>query len=78
MATATVKGSTMKIAFEENGIRKEREATAEEIAYLEAAQAEAAEAKAAELAEVAAQAEAKAEILDRLGITAEEAALLLA
>jgi len=51
--------------------------TAEEIAEREAMAAEYAEQKAAEDAEKDAKAEAKAELLDRLGITAEEAALLL-
>jgi len=68
----------MIIAYEENGVSKERKATAQEITYLKAAQAEAAEAKEAELAELDAQAQAKAAVLDRLGITAEEAKLLLA
>lgn len=52
----------------------EREATPEEIAQLEAAQAEAAEA----ITAAALKAEAKAGLLARLGITAEEAELLLA
>jgi hypothetical protein len=67
----------MIIAYEEDGISKEREATAEEIAYIEEAQVEAQVSKKAELAELAAKAKAKAEVLDRLGITADEAALLL-
>ena len=67
----------MIIAYEEDGISKEREATAEEIAYIEAAQADAQVSKKAELAELASKAKAKAEVLDRLGITADEAALLI-
>jgi hypothetical protein len=51
--------------------------TAEEIAEREAMAAEYAEQKAQEEADKAAKAEAKAELLDRLGITAEEAQLLL-
>jgi hypothetical protein len=51
--------------------------TAEEIAEREAMAAEYAAQKAQEEADKAAKAEAKAELLDRLGITAEEAKLLL-
>jgi uncharacterized membrane protein YqiK len=51
-----------------------RDATAEEIAEIEAVKAEA---KAKEL-EAEAKAEAKAALLDRLGITEDEAKLLLA
>lgn len=50
-----------------------REATAEEAAILDAQRAEAA----AREAEVAAKAAAREALLDRLGITAEEAQLLL-
>ena len=61
----------------ETGEQTEVELTAEEIAQREAdAKAYEAEQKAKE-AEVAAKAQAKAELLDRLGITAEEAALLV-
>jgi hypothetical protein len=61
----------------ETGEQTEVELTAEEIAQREAdAKAYEAELKAKE-AEAAAKAEAKAELLDKLGITAEEAALLL-
>jgi len=61
----------------ETGEQTEVELTAEEIAQREAdAKAYEAELKAKE-AEEAAKAEAKAELLDKLGITAEEAALLL-
>lgn len=51
--------------------------TAEEIAELEAAAAKAAEERAAAEAEAAAKAAAKAELLARLGITEDEAKLLL-
>ena len=61
----------------ETGEQTEVELTAEEIAQREAdARAYEAELKAKE-AEAAAKAEAKAELLAKLGITAEEAALLL-
>ena len=61
----------------ETGEQTEVELTAEEIAQREAdAKAYEAELKAKE-AEASAKAEAKAELLDKLGITAEEAALLL-
>jgi hypothetical protein len=51
--------------------------TAEEIAEREAMAAEYAAQKAQEEADKAAKAEAKAELLEKLGITAEEAQLLL-
>jgi hypothetical protein len=51
--------------------------TEAEIAEREAMAAEYAEQKAQEETDKAAKAEAKAELLDRLGITAEEAQLLL-
>lgn len=61
----------------ETGEQTEVELTAEEIAQREAdAKAYEAELKAKE-AEATAKAEAKAELLNKLGITAEEAALLL-
>jgi hypothetical protein len=61
----------------ETGEQTEVELTAEEIAQREA-DAKAYEAdKKAKDAEAAAKAEAKAELLTKLGITAEEAALLL-
>jgi len=61
----------------ETGEQTEVELTAEEIAQREAdAKAYEADKKAKE-AEAAAKAEAKAELLDKLGITTEEAALLL-
>lgn len=72
------KGEAMIIAYFENGESKQREATAEEVAYIEAAQAEAAATKEAQAKEEAAQAAAKAALLDRLGLTADEAKLLLA
>jgi hypothetical protein len=56
----------------------EVELTDEEIAQLEADRAKAEAEQAAKEAADAAKAEAKAELLDRLGITAEEAKLLLA
>lgn len=52
--------------------------TAEEIAVVEAEQAKAAAEQAERDAEAKAKADAKAELLAKLGITAEEAALLLA
>jgi hypothetical protein len=55
----------------------EVELTDEEIAQLEADRAKAEADKAVKKAEDVAKAEAKAELLDRLGITAEEAKLLL-
>jgi hypothetical protein len=60
------------------GISTEREMTAEEVANMEAMQA--AQAAAAHEAEVeaAAKAEAKAALLAKLGITEDEAKLLLA
>jgi hypothetical protein len=61
----------------ETGEQTEVELTAEEIAQREAdAKAYEAEQKAKEAAD-GAKAEAKAELLDRLGLTAEEAALLV-
>ena len=56
----------------------ERPLTADEIAANEAAAAQAEADRLAAEAEAEAKAAAKAELLDRLGITAEEAALLLA
>ncbi len=55
----------------------EVELTDEEVAQLEADRAKAEADKAKADAEAAAKAAAKAELLDRLGITAEEAQLLL-
>ena len=69
----------MKIT-EINGITDsiiEREATSEEAALIEKEQDERAEAKAAEEAAEAQRAIDKADLLDRLGITADEAKLLL-
>jgi hypothetical protein len=69
----------MKIA-EINGITDsiiERDATPEEVALIEEEQNERAEAKAVEEAAEAERASAKAALLDRLGITADEAKLLL-
>ncbi len=62
----------------ETGEVQEVELTAEEIAQREADAKAFAEAKAKEEAELAAKAAAKAELLDRLGITEDEAKLLLA
>ena len=59
------------------GITTEVELTAEEIAEREAMAAEYAAQKAQEELDKATKAEAKAELLDRLGITEEEARLLL-
>jgi leucyl aminopeptidase (aminopeptidase T) len=55
----------------------EVELTDEEIAQLEADRAKAEADRATKEAEAAVRAEAKAELLAKLGITAEEAALLL-
>lgn len=62
----------------ETGEVQEVELTAEEIAQREADAKAFAEAKAKEEADAAAKAAAKAELLDRLGITEDEAKLLLA
>lgn len=65
----------MIIAYEENGISKEREATPEEVAYIESAQAEAQAAKAIEEAEAAAKEalrQSRREKLLALGLTEEE------
>jgi hypothetical protein len=59
------------------GVATEVELTDEEIAQREADAAKAAADKVAKDAADAAKAEAKAELLDRLGLTAEEAALLV-
>ena len=59
------------------GITTEVELTAEEIAQREADAKAYAEAKAKEEAEKAAKEAARAEILEKLGLTAEEAAVLL-
>jgi hypothetical protein len=67
----------MIIAYYENGESKHREATAEETAYLEATQAEALTKKQAQDDADLAQANAKAALLERLGITSDEAKLLL-
>lgn len=55
----------------------ERDATPEEIEAIEKEQKAYADAKAAEEAAQAKAAKAKADLLDRLGITEEEASLLL-
>ena len=59
------------------GVTTEVELTAEEITEREAMAAEYAVQKAQEEADKAAKAKAKAELLDRLGISEEEAQLLL-
>jgi hypothetical protein len=59
------------------GVTTEVELTAEEIAQREADAVKAEADKVAKEAEAAAKAQAKAELLDRLGLTAEEAALLV-
>ena len=59
------------------GAVEEVELTAEEIAQREADAKAYAEAKAKEEAEKAAKEAARAEILEKLGLTAEEAAVLL-
>lgn len=59
------------------GAVEEVELTAEEIAQREADAKAFAEAKAKEEAEKAAKEAARAEILEKLGLTAEEAAVLL-
>jgi hypothetical protein len=61
----------------ETGEQIEVELTAEEIAQREADAKEYEADKKAKEAEAAAKAQAKAELLDRLGLTAEEAALLV-
>ena len=62
----------------ETGEVVERPLTADEIAANEAAAAQAEADRLAAEAEAEAKAQAKAELLAKLGITAEEAALLLA
>ena len=61
----------------ETGEQTEVELTAEEIAQREADSAKAEADRVAKEAEAAVKAQAKAELLDRLGLTAEEAALLV-
>lgn len=60
------------------GIAEEIELTPEEVSQMEADAARFAEEKAAREAEEAAKAAAKAELLAKLGITEDEAKLLLA
>jgi len=67
----------MIITYIEDGESKQREATAEEIAYIKSAQAEAQAAKAIEEAEIAEKALAKAAVLAKLGLTPDELAALL-
>jgi hypothetical protein len=59
----------------EDGI--EREATADQAAEIEARQAEAAKQQTAEAKEAAARAKTKADVLAKLGLTADEVAALL-
>jgi hypothetical protein len=59
------------------GVQEVIELTDEEVAQLEADRAKAEADKAKADADAAAKSEAKAELLAKLGITAEEAALLL-
>ena len=61
----------------ETGIVTERPLTAAEIAANEAAAAQAAADRVSAQAEAEAKAQAKADLLAKLGITADEAALLL-
>lgn len=71
----------MSVAIEvncETGAVTERPLTADEIAANEAAAAQAEADRVAAEAEAATKAQAKADLLAKLGITAEEAALLLA
>lgn len=67
----------MIISYEENGVSVDREATSEEAAYIKEAQIEAAKSKKEELAQIDFNKNAKAAVLTKLGITAEEAVLLL-
>jgi hypothetical protein len=60
----------------EDGI--EREATADEVAEIEARQAEAVKQQKAEAKEATAREKAKAEVLAKLGLTADEVEALLA
>jgi hypothetical protein len=60
----------------EDGI--EREATADEVAEIEAREAETAKQQKVDAKEAAARAKAKAEVLAKLGLTADEVAALLA
>jgi len=70
----------MIITYIEDGISKDREATADEVAYIKLAQADAEKSRAAELAESKAKAEAKVSAqakLAALGLTEEEVASIL-
>ena len=67
----------MLISYSENGESKQREATAQEKKEIQAAQADAQTAKKLEEKAKADRALAKSALLDRLGITADEAALLV-
>lgn len=67
----------MIIAYEENGISKQRPATEEEEALILAAQNDAQNAKATEEAEKAALIAKKEEVLNKLNLTDEEVKALL-
>jgi len=67
----------MIITYIEDGESKQREATPEEIAVIEAAQADAQAARAEEQSILSQRASDKAALLERLGMTDEEAKLLL-
>jgi hypothetical protein len=79
-ASKTVKGATMTMAIEvncETGQVTERPLTVEEIAANEAAAATAEAERVAAEEEAQTKAVQRQAILDRLGLTADEAALLL-
>ena len=67
----------MLISYSENGESKQREANADEAAYIKSVQDDAAAIKELENAEIKSMATAKAALLTKIGITADEAALLL-
>jgi hypothetical protein len=74
----TTETPTKVIVNCETGVTETIPLTAEEIADMEAARVAAEQEAAAREAEAAAQAAAKADLLARLGITEDEAKLLLA
>lgn len=78
MAFKTRKEKMMIIAYTEDGTTKHREATAEEITEIELLQKEAQTLKAEQDAAAEQRATDKAALFERLGITADEAELLLA
>lgn len=67
----------MIITYIEDGESKQREATVAEVEYIQSAQAEVQAAKTIEEAEIAEKASAKAAVLAKLGLTADELAALL-